>query len=276
MSIKCIALDLDGTTLQDDKTLSDRTRAAIRLAKEKGVHVVIATGRCFDSLPDCVRELTEIEYAITSNGAAIYNMRDGVCLRKFSISENAVEKILKYAREVPFALEIFCDGKAYAAKEYISAPHLYGIPVNMTGYIESTRNGVEDIAAFAIKHKHELDCIDILLRHKEQQRDLYDFLKQIKDEVYVTTSVDNRIEISSWEAGKHTGLQYILERINVDVAEAAAFGDENNDVEMLKYVKYGMAVENASLECRLAAAKVVPSNTSDGVAKGIEELLQIK
>ncbi|MDO5401947.1 MAG: HAD family hydrolase [Eubacteriales bacterium] len=273
MDVKCIALDLDGTTLKDDKTISDRTKYVIERAAEYGVHIVIATGRCFDSLPDCIRQIKGIEYAVTLNGAAIYNMREKICIRKFSISENAVNKIVDYAQSVPCAIEVFYDGKAYADKEYINAPCVYGIPENMAGYIKSTRNGVENIAAFALNHKNELDCIDILLKEKEKTDDLYSFLEEIKSEIYVTTSVDNRIEISSWEAGKHTGLQYVLELLGADKSQAAAFGDENNDVEMLKFVKYGMAVENASKKCLDAAWKIVPSNIHDGVALGIEELI---
>lgn len=171
--------------------------------------------------------------------------------------------------------EVFYDGKAYAEEAFIKAPYVYGVSENMIDYIRKTRNSVADIVAFMMEHRNELDSIDVLLTDKEKFAELYSCLEQMKTEIYVTTAVQNRIEISSWEAGKHTGLQYILSLLQISNFEAAAFGDADNDAEMLESVKYGMAVQNASRKCLDAAWKVVSSNMENGVAEGIEELLAL-
>ena len=72
--IKLIALDLDQTALRTDKSLSGRNRKALLSAIEAGIHVVIASGRSFGSLPSQVLEIPGIEYAVTSNGSAIYRL----------------------------------------------------------------------------------------------------------------------------------------------------------------------------------------------------------
>ena len=97
-------------------------------------------------------------------------------------------------------------------------------------------------------------------------------LEKITPPLYITSSVVNRIEIANTQAGKHQGLAFILDRLGVSPEETAAFGDADNDVEMLSYVKYGMAVENATQKCKEAAMQIVPKNTEDGVAVGIEKL----
>ena len=80
MDIKCIALDLDRTTLNAQGRLSDGNRKALSHAIEQGVRIVIASGRSFHTLPKDVLSVPGIEYAITSNGAAIYNIPTGKCL----------------------------------------------------------------------------------------------------------------------------------------------------------------------------------------------------
>ena len=95
MGIKCIALDLDGTTLCSDKQISTRTKKAIEQAIEDGIHVVVASGRCLDALPKSVTDIVGVEYAITSNGAAVYELSSGRCLRRVTLETQAVEEILK-------------------------------------------------------------------------------------------------------------------------------------------------------------------------------------
>ena len=81
MSVKCIALDMDRTTLNAQGMLSEENRKAICFAIEKGVHVVIASGRAFSSLPGEVTGIPGIEYAITCNGAEVYEISTGKCLK---------------------------------------------------------------------------------------------------------------------------------------------------------------------------------------------------
>ena len=93
--ISCIALDLDGTTLRDDKQISAENRRAIEAALAAGVKVVIASGRSLGALPPSVTEIAGIDYAITSNGAAVYRMKDGVCLRRIRLEQRAADEILR-------------------------------------------------------------------------------------------------------------------------------------------------------------------------------------
>ena len=82
MDIKCIALDLDRTTLNEHARLSGNNREALEYAISKGIHIVIASGRGFDSLPEDVLSIPGIEYAITSNGASVYHIPSGKRLMK--------------------------------------------------------------------------------------------------------------------------------------------------------------------------------------------------
>lgn len=272
--IKCIALDLDGTTLSSNKSISVRTKNALEMAIEKGIHVVIASGRCLDALPQCVTSIDGIEYAITSNGAAVYDMRTKECLRRILLNETNIDQIVALTKHLDVTHEVFVDGIPYAKREYVLDPFAHGSTLYGVNYVKETRQPVDDIFSFIESHKHEMDGLDIISKNEQLRKKLWKQLHQLEPELYITSSVANRIETSNPLAGKHSGLSFLLEQLDISPNETAAFGDADNDKEMLSFVKYGMAMKNASPLCKQAAWKIVPSNLDDGVAIGIEQLLQ--
>lgn len=273
MSVKCIALDLDGTTLNDDKSITERTRTAIESAILAGIHVVVASGRCLDSLPESITGIPGIEYAITSNGAAVYDLRTGECLRRVTLPLGAVGRILQITEGREITYEVFYEGVPYANRAYVEDPLSYGATPYAVNYIRSTRQPVEDIRDFIQKHKGQIDGIDLITSDQKLRAEIWRCLESQVPDIYITSSVPNRIETASIRAGKHHGLEYILDMLQISPWEAAAFGDADNDVEMLSYVKYGMAVANGTEKCKAAAREIVPRNREDGVAVGIEKLI---
>lgn len=148
MNIKCIALDLDRTTLNASGRLSDGNYNALCHAIENGVHIVIASGRSFDTLPKDVLAVPGIEYAITSNGAAIYHIPTSTCLHEYKMTPASVECIIQIAKQHETALEVFIDGKSYALKAYVEDPVSYGTTPQAIPYIQSTRIPIDDIISF--------------------------------------------------------------------------------------------------------------------------------
>ena len=161
--VKLIALDLDRTTLKSDGHISKANRQAVEYAISKGIHVCIASGRAFDTLPLEVVTIPGIEYAITSNGAAVYKIKDKKCLNSYVLKESSVAGIIKNTVGYPVTYEAFIRGKAYASKEYMADPVKFGATPKAIEYVRSTRTLQEDIVSFIYEHKHELDSIDIVL-----------------------------------------------------------------------------------------------------------------
>lgn len=122
MKITSIALDLDGTTLNSQGVLSERTRRALVRAAQSGICVIPASGRSFDSLPGEILRIPEVRYVITSNGTAVVDVHTGTYLRKFVLTEESVEKILLLMEDEQVAYEAFIDGKAYAQSAYVEDP----------------------------------------------------------------------------------------------------------------------------------------------------------
>lgn len=283
MEIKCIALDLDRTTLDSQGHLSEENRTAIGRAASAGIHVVVASGRSLDSLPAEITEIPGVRYAITSNGAAVYDLCERKCLRQFKMTPESVEDILRhteqgrmkieYLEETEISYEAFIDGRAFAESRYVVDPVRFGAMPQAIPYIQSTRRPIEDMRTFIRDHKSELDCIDLVVKSEEMKNKLWKNLRENVSDVYITSSVKQLLEISHRDAGKESGAKFLLEYLGLTREELAAFGDGDNDSGLLKYAGIGFAVANASPECREAADEIVASNDEYGVAQGINKIL---
>ncbi|MBR6771439.1 MAG: HAD family hydrolase [Lachnospiraceae bacterium] len=273
--IKCIALDLDGTLLDSQGRLSKGNRQALEEVIKKGIHVIIASGRAFSTLPQEIREFPGIEYVITSNGAAMYHLPSGNCLKQVCLEATDVEAILEAIAQEPVGCEAFIEGKAYAGKEYFDYPLTFGGTPRTADYIRSTRHRVEDIRKFIFENKSRLDSIDVVTGQKEIKKRIREKVKPVTKSVYLTGASPWLLEISHSQAGKHQGLHFLLTELGLSAKELAAFGDGENDMDMLSYAGYGIAMENAVLSCKEVADKVTKCQDEDGVAYGLREILKI-
>jgi len=273
MDIKCIALDLDRTTLNAQGRLSDGNRAALEYAIGHGVHIVIASGRPLGSLPEDVLAISGIEYAITSNGAAVYHLPTKRQLAHYTLTKTSVERILQLIAGLPYKLETFIDGRAYAEADFLTSPTSFGAPEHSVAYFQRTRTPVENIQAFMQEHPTQLESIDLILGKDTDLASLRRLFQSKLPDCYITSSVPHLLEISDKHCGKHTGVQAIAQALGLAPSQIAAFGDGDNDVEMLQYVGCGIAVANASAVCLAAADRITGHHDADGVASAIYELL---
>lgn len=274
MDIKCIALDLDRTTLNAQGKLSKANEEAIRKAIAKGIHVCIASGRAFDTLPQDVVSIPGIEYAITSNGAAVYRIQDKQCLRSYVLTEQSVKKILELTKDFPVTYEGFIRGTAYAAKEYIEDPVKFGATEHAVAYVQSTRHLQDDIVSFLKQHDDELDSMDIVVKDEAQKQKVIEVLKAEVQDIYITSSISQLVEISYKDAGKRSGVKFITEYLGLQPEQVAAFGDADNDIDMLEYAGCGIAMENASKGLLAVADAVTLHHDRDGVSYALKNILK--
>lgn len=273
MTIKCIALDLDGTTLNARGELSEKNKIALERAIARGIQIVIASGRGLESLPQELLDMKGLRYAITSNGAAIYDLQEGIWLKRYKMTPESVEAVLRLTAGSGVAYEALIDGKAFAQPEYVNDPVRFGAAVTAIPYIRSTRKPVADFMTFLAEHQSELDSLDLAVPNQELKYRLWKLLEQKVPDLYITSSVQQLLELSHKDGGKHSGARFLLKYLGLKQEELAAFGDGDNDAQMLCMAGVGFAVKNASEKCREAADVIVPANTEDGVAWGIEQIL---
>jgi len=272
MAVKLIALDLDGTTLNKAGKLSPGNRKALEYAIEKGAEVVIASGRPLAALPQDVCAVEGVRYAITSNGASVWYLPEMKCIRRFHLTAGSVETVLRLVREEGVSMEVFVSGQAYAEKAYVDDPTAFGAPERAIAYVQSTRKGEEDLEGFVRRHMTELESVDIIVADPEKKDRLWQRLKEETKDLYITSSVKRLLELSYKDSGKHGGVRFVRKLLSLSAEEVAAFGDGDNDIEMLTEAGIGVAMANATEKCLAAANVVTAHHDEDGVAKAIYEL----
>lgn len=273
--IKLVALDLDRTTLNSESHLSEANRQALIDAINNGVHVCIASGRAFDTLPEDVVSVPGIEYAITSNGAAIYRIEGKKCLKSYVLTPESVKTILNLTKNDIVTYEAFIKGQAFASTEYTVHPEKYGATEHSLNYVKSTRIFKDDIVSFMLEHCHELDSIDIVVGDEELKKDIMDRIRNATDEIYMTSSISQLLEISYKDAGKKSGVKFLTEYLGLSQENVAAFGDADNDTDMIEYAGVGIAMENAAPHLKEIADHVTLHHDKDGVAYAFRNILNI-
>jgi HAD superfamily hydrolase (TIGR01484 family) len=173
MNIKMIALDLDGTTLTSKREVTQRTLDAFRRAADKGVHIVVSTGRPFTSLPDNIKEVSSIEYAITSNGAHINKVATGESIYDSYLSEAAVRRIAEIFETMDVQLEIFFDGQAYMDADFYEHIRKYGCEYRSAEYLLWSRRPLENIVEVMRKNADRIENVNFSFRTSELNYSLW-------------------------------------------------------------------------------------------------------
>lgn len=171
--------------------------------------------------------------------------------------------------------EAFIKGQAFASTEYIRHPEKYGATEHSLAYVKKTRLLKDDIKGFILEHCHELDSLDIVVGDEELKKDIMDRIRKATDEVYMTSSISQLLEISYKDAGKKSGVKFLTEYLGLSRENVAAFGDADNDTDMIEYAGVGIAMENAAPHLKQIADHITLHHDKDGVAYAFRNILNI-
>ena len=270
--IKMIATDLDNTALLDGM-LTKENEKAIKKAIDSGIEFVVATGRGLSGIPKEVRNINKIRYAITSNGASIYDLLNEEILSRFTLSPESVKKLLKIGHKYNATYEIFVDGKAYVSEEYYENPDAFGMSKNLLGYIKSTRIPVKDIDKFIYENNDKIENFAFVVKSMDIHETVEKESRKNCPDVYITSTDPWWVEVMSINAGKGKAVLYLADYLKINTSDVATFGDGDNDVEMLEIAGLSFAVANASDKAKKAADQITSSVSEDGLACGIYEII---
>lgn len=272
MAIKLIALDLDGTTLNNDRVISERNRKALQQASEMGVNIVIATGRPFSALPEDVFEIPAIRYVLTSNGASITDLKEDKTFYKNCLSPLAVEKSVELLRQHDYVVECFVKGIAYIDRPYFEEVKRTGSSIRNIDYILKTRNPVDSIYDFMLEHRDEIENININFEDISEKPAMREKLLTLP-ETTITSSFNHNLEIGGATTSKAEALSQMGKLLGISQAEMMAIGDSPNDMAMMLASGMPVAVGNAEEEVKAIAKYVALSNHEDGVADAVEKFV---
>lgn len=270
--IKLIALDLDGTVLTDNNTLSDRVKRSLERAIQSGIEVVAASGRPYGSMPKNVLGIKGLNYSITSNGAAVHD-NSGRRIHSTLVSENDVISLLKITEGHDLIFEAYVKGLTYTDSRYTSNPLKYGCSEAYVDYVKASHGHIDNMREFIYNHRKELDSIEIICTNAKKRSHIRQLAEDITSGFYITSSSENFIEFMDKSATKGNAVNWLCNYLDVKTENTCACGNADNDTDMIEQAGFGAAVENASKLCLDCADIIVPSNNNDGVARLIEIIL---
>ena len=265
-----IASDLDGTLLTNNGTLSEYTYKVLKEAHKRGIKIAVASGRAFHTMPECILNLEHAHFAVTSNGAAIYDLKKNKLLKNYFLKEESAKRVIEYAKGRQLGIELFVDGRAYAEKYYFDHPEKFGFGKKSTNYLFTTRTKLENFEEFFKEHSGRLESIAFILKEPKERLQIREELCKDTD-LYITSSHKKIVEFSNSQCGKENALKYLLEKEKCKGENLVAFGNAENDISMIEFAKIGVATANSPKKVKQKADFICASNDEDGVAKFIEE-----
>ena len=275
--IKLVALDLDGTLFDNSSRISKRNLTAIRSITDKGIHVVISTGRPFEGIPFDQIKGTGINYAITANGSGIYEISTGKCLYENAMDEELVTPILNFLLTRDIHMDAFIGGKGYTPVQCVETAQKLTVPSSIKNYIITTRTRLDNIPQFI--HENQLKVQKMTLNfYPAADGTLIDretVRKFLVSNPSITTVCGgyNNLEFTRADANKGVGLRKLAEILGVNPDATMAIGDTENDLAIIEAAGIGVAMGNATDAVKARADYVTTTNTKDGVAAAIEHFI---
>lgn len=271
MSLKLIAIDLDGTLLNSDHmTMQPENRQAIERAINKGIHVVPTTGRTLYDIPEFIRKLPGIKYIITSNGAEVRDTETGDMLFSSHVPLDIAFEVLAAAEEKLVYTEVYTGGRAFVQKN-LRSEKIEKSPMFALFRLLNKRNEEDSLADFIKRNPDPVEKIELLTESSSVSQTITEQLQKLP--VAVTTSGMNSVEITNLSTDKALGLEKLCGLLGVKPEEVMAIGDSMNDKEMLDWAGIPVAVENADEQLKEAAEFVTLSNEECGVAFAIDKFI---
>ena len=273
LDVKLIALDMDGTLLNEHGVLAEESKEALLKAMEQGVHVVIATGRVFSALPQDVVNVPGIEYAITSNGANIIRLEDRETIYSNLIDGSKLDSIMDILEDETIMKEVFYDHQVFAQKSCLEHLEDYGIRTEKSQrYTLTTRQPVDSALELILENRDKLENINLLFGSEERRQEVWKRLDAVEG-ITACSSMPYNLEIGGATTSKASALDALGEILGVKKEQIMACGDSSNDAAMLRHAGISIAMGNAEDEVKAEAMMVTKTNAEHGVAYAIHKLV---
>ena len=285
---KLVAVDLDGTMLNHYGEISEKTKEIVKKCIEKGVEIVLASGRPIDSIKTIANDLGIKGYFIAGNGALVYDIQKDEIIYENYIKKEKVLEIIRICEENSISYNVYTDkviltpnlkfNVLYYYKENLkkeeSKKTNISIVENMYEYVKNMKeenflkiticDDSDSIFHSIIKKVREINGIEVLdIAHMSRK-----IIKQGTEEIPVEYFYT---EISSNDVDKWNAIEFLIKELGLKREEIIAIGDNINDKKMIENAGRGIAMKGSTPEIIEVAKEVTDTNDNDGVAKVLEK-----
>lgn len=283
--IKLIGLDLDGTVFDNEKKISERTKHAIVEAIRQGVVVIPATGRPLAGVPQEFARIEGVKYALTANGAAIYNLETKECIYRDAMSTELASEVIGKLQQYDVMVDAFIDGMGYVERDVLAQKDKYAMSEVIKQYIMSTRRAVSDLVEYIKDNACQVEKITVNFKPASEtleddprepkllwKKEVMEMMAEYP-QLMAVSGVPTNLEITMATAHKGNGMIKLGEHLGITAEEIMACGDSENDMAMIVAAGFGVAMANGTDEVKAAANYITSSNEEDGVAEVIEKFV---
>lgn len=287
---KLIAIDLDGTLLNSYGEVSQENRKAIKYAIDKGVKVVLASGRDPQTMKRISLELGIDNYLIAGNGASVYDIRSEKNIYEKFIKKEKALKIIKMCKENSIFFSLYTD------KGIITESLNYNVKVfnseNKNRPLEKQTNIelVQDVYEYTKNNKmnilkiiicdnskiifnniiqklKKINGIEVLDVEHMSKKSIKIGTEEIEIEYYYT-------EVSSKNVDKWNSIEFLIDILNIDKKDVICIGDNLNDKKMIENAGIGISMKNSALASMKIGDFITEDNNSNGVEKAIYKYIK--
>lgn len=264
MPIRLVAVDLDGTLVNDKLVIHPRDVAAVQAATAAGIHVVIATGRMYRSSLPYAQTLGLTGPIINYQGAVIREISTGEVLFRCELSVEMQERVLAFTEPRDWHVNAYIDEQVYTERARPEADlyaRIASVPYETVGRLSSwvTRESTKMVLV-------DLDQEGVPRRIAE----LADWMGSV---ARVTRSLAWFVEVINPQVSKARALAIVAERLGVAQKDVCAIGDNKNDEEMIAWAGLGVAMGDAPAEVKAIAGQVTRTVNDGGVADVLERFV---
>ena len=287
---KMIAIDLDGTMLNSYGEVTERTKETIKEAMQKGIDVVIASGRTIDSIKSIANEIGSDKYMIAGNGAIIYDIKnDKIIYEKYIPKEKALD-IIKICDENSISYNVYTNQKIIADSLRYNILYYYkenlkkeeskktkiSIVENIYEYVKNMKDEkvmkimicdkTKSVFNSILRKMSVIDDIEVLdISHMSRK-----VIKTGTEEVEISYFYT---EISMENVDKWYALEYLINKLGINKEQLVTIGDNVNDLKMIQNAGLGIAMGGSTPKVTEVADFITKDNNNEGVAKAIEKIL---
>jgi Cof subfamily protein (haloacid dehalogenase superfamily) len=260
--IRAILADLDGTLLNDDLGFSEYNRIALKEAHQRGVSVILASGRPTASVALFTVGLSETCIIITSNGGCAVELPEMIVLRSTKMAAKLVRRLVDSASWFDLALCIYSPKEWYVTRD----DEFVALEVRRSG-IEPSMRWTDDLA--------ESGIIKVMFvgDHGKLAGLMPLVEREYAGEVDAFFTYPEYLEVMPKGVSKHGSCDAILQRLGIAWSECVAIGDGYNDIAMMRDAYYRVAVANADERVKRISNVFAPSNNNDGAGKAVRALV---
>lgn len=285
---KLVAIDLDGTMLNQYGEVTPNTKNAIKNTIEKGIEIVIASGRPIDSIKTIAKEIGSNNYFIAGNGALVYDIqKDEIIYDKFLPKQKVLE-IIKICEENSISYNVYTESTIlanslkynvlYYQKENLKKEESKQTKISIIENIyEYVKNKKEDkflkmticddnktVFQSIIRKLRKIEGIEVLDVSHMSRKTIKQGTEEILVEYYYT-------EITMQNVDKWNAIEFLIQKLKIEKEEVIAIGDNVNDKKMIEQAGLGVVMAGSTPEVSNIADYITTSNKEDGVANALEK-----